>query len=261
MSIDIEEIKRIVLAAGELALIYYGRVSATIKPDLSLVTEADAAVEKYLKLALTGLAPNYGYISEETEETCAPSAGETHSWVVDALDGTQAFFARLPLWTPAVCLLRQDRPVAGAAYNPLTRELFWAAEEGPAFCNAELLRPVYETKAEANTVVLASTNLHRAFRVDFPGRIYCLGAPIYQLCLVAKGAAHALLFGPTVNLWDLALPALLLERVGAKLVYASGQPVKIDVLMDRRLVPEPIFAGGAAMVEILRRAAAFTGQT
>jgi myo-inositol-1(or 4)-monophosphatase len=258
MSVDIESIKQIVLAAGELALIYYGRVSASVKADLTIVTEADAAVENYLKLALTGLAPGYGYIGEETAESRAPAAGETHSWIVDALDGSRAFAARLPLWTPAVCLLRGGRPLAGAAFNPLTRELFWAAEETPAFCNDEPLRPHYETMAKANTIVLGPTDHHRTFKVEFPGRIYCLGAPIYQLCLVAKGAAQAFFFGPSVNLWDLALPSLLLEKAGAKLVYASGRPVTIGELMDRRSVPEPIFAGGTQMVETLRQHTRFT---
>ncbi len=253
MAADIEAIKDIVRAAGEMCLLYYGRVSTAIKADLSVVTEADVAVENFLKLALTGLAPGYGYIGEETEESRPPAAGEKHSWVVDALDGSRAFSARLPLWTPAVCLLRGSRPVAGAAYNPLTRELFWTAEDLPAFCNDEPLNPRYETTAKPNTVVLGPTNHHREFRVDFPGRVYCLGAPIYQLCLVAKGSAQAFFFDPSVNLWDLALPSLLLAKTGAILVYASGRPVAIDELMDRRRVPEPLFAGGAAMVDILRR--------
>jgi len=261
MSADIEAIKQVVLSAGELALIYYGRVSASVKADLSIVTEADAAVEDYLKLALTGLAPGYGYIGEETAESRAPVAGETHSWVVDALDGSRAFSARLPMWTPAVCLLRGNRPLAGAAFNPLTRELFWAAEETPAFCNDEPLHPRYETSVKPNTIVLGPTDHHRTFRVDFPGRVYCLGAPIYQLCLVAKGAAQAFFFGPSVNLWDLALPSLLLEKAGVKLVYASGRAVEIGELMDRRMVSEPIFAGGDQMLEILRQHATFTKGT
>jgi myo-inositol-1(or 4)-monophosphatase len=252
VAVDIEAIKQVVLAAGEMCLIYYGRVSTAVKADLSVVTEADAAVEAFLKLALTGLAPDYGYIGEETEESRPPARGETHSWVVDALDGSRAFSAGLPLWTPAVCLLRGDVPVAGAAYNPLTRELFWCAEDTLAYCNTEILRPRYETVVRPNTIVFGSTNHHQAFRIDFAGRIYCLGAPIYQLCLVAKGAAQGFFFNPSVNLWDLALPALLLSKVGAKFVYASGRPVAIAELMDRRCVAEPIFAGGAEMVALLR---------
>ncbi len=253
MPVEIAEIRQIVAEAGRLALLYYGKVSGSIKPDLSVVSEADVAVENFLKLSLTALAPGYGYIGEETEDSRPPAAGETHVWVVDGLDGSMSFVAGLPLWTPAVCLLRGDHPIAGAAVNPVTGELFWAAEDGPGFCNDEPLRPTFSAALEPNTVILGPTNHHLVFAIDFPGRIYCLGAPIYQLCLVAKGAASGLFFGPTINLWDLALPSLLLERVGAALVYASGRRVDLSELMGRGKIPEPVFAGGSEMVDILRQ--------
>ena len=252
MSAEIADIKQIVAEAGELALLYYGKVSRSIKADLSVVSEADTAVESFLRLSLTALAPRYGYIGEETEDSRPPAPGEAHAWVVDALDGSRAFVAQLPLWTPTVCLLDGDRPVAGAAVNPVTGELFWADQDGPAYCNDEPLRPAFSTALEPNTLILGPTNYHRTFTVDFPGRIYCLGAPIYQLCLVAKGAVSGMFFDPAVNLWDLALPSLLLERVGAVLVYASGRPVDLSELMGRSTIPEPIFAGSPELVDVLR---------
>jgi myo-inositol-1(or 4)-monophosphatase len=258
MPVGIEDIKQVVLQAGQLALLYQGKVTASVKADLSVVTEADAAIEGFLKLALAALAPDYGYLGEETQETRPPSAGETHYWVVDALDGSRAFSARMPLWTPAVCLMRADRPVAGAAFNPVTGELFWCDESGPAYCNEEPLHPDLGAEMKPNTIILGPTNYHRTFAVDFPGRIYCLGAPIYQLCLVAKGSAKAFFFDPSVNLWDLALPSLLLRLTGAELVYASGRAVALSELMDRRQIPEPILAGGAEMVAQLRERIAFT---
>jgi myo-inositol-1(or 4)-monophosphatase len=251
--VKITDLKQIVVEAGQLALFYYGKVSKSLKADLSVVTEADAAVESFLRLALTALAPGYGYIGEETEEARPPAAGEEHAWVVDALDGSRAFTAQMPLWVPAVCLMKGGRPVAGAAINPVTRELFWADEDGPAFCNDEPLHPKFSAALEANTFIFGPTNHHRTFTVDFPGRIYCLGAPIYQLCLVAKGAVSGLFFDPSVNLWDLAFPSLLFERTGAVMVYASGRPVVLSELMGRSKIPEPIFAGGAEMVDILRQ--------
>jgi fructose-1,6-bisphosphatase/inositol monophosphatase family enzyme len=259
VSVDIVDVKKIVVEAGQLALLYYGKVSKSLKADLSVVTEADAAVESFLRLSLAALAPRYGYIGEETEESREPATGEEHSWVVDALDGSRAFEARMPLWMPAVCLLRGHQPIAGAAVNPVTGELYWAGEEGPAMCNDEPLRPAHWADLGPNTYILGPTNHHRMFKIDFPGRIYCLGAPIYQLCLVAKGAVSALFFDPAVNLWDLAFPSILLERVGAALVYASGRPVAISELMDRRKIQEPIFAGGAEMVGILRQRITYTG--
>lgn len=259
MSVAIADIRQIVAEAGQLALLYYGKVSSSVKADLSIVSEADAAVESFLRLSLTALAPEYGYIGEETAESRPPAAGETRAWVVDALDGSRAFVAGLPLWTPAVCLMDGDCPIAGAAVNPVTRELFWAGEDGPAFCNDEPLRPKLSAALEPNTFIFGPTNYGRTFAVDFPGRIYCLGAPIYQLCLLAKGAVAGLFFDPAVNLWDLAFPSLLMDRVGAVLVYASGRPVDLAALMGRQKVPEALYAGSPEMVGILRQRITYRG--
>lgn len=256
--VDIEKVKEIVAEAGRRALRYYGKVSKSIKADLSVVTEADAALEDFFRQSLTALAPRYGYIGEETDRSRDPAPGEDRTWIVDALDGSRAFSARLPLWMPAVCIVEGGRAIAGAAINPATNELFWADVDGPAYCNDELLRPDLAAELEPNTFVLGPTNHHRAFDIDFPGRIYCLGAPIYQLCLVAKGAAKGFFFDPAVKLWDLALPSLLLEKTGAVLVYASGRPVELLELMDRRTIAEPIFAGGEDMVALLRQRITYT---
>ena len=237
MSVAIEDIRQIVTEAGQLALGYYGKVTGSVKEDQSIVSEADGAVEQFLRSSLTALAPGFGYIGEETAESLPAAPGEAHAWVVDALDGSRAFVAGMPLWMPAVCLMNGDRPIAGAALNPVTRELFWAAEDGPGFRNDEPLNPRLSAALEPNTFIFGPTNHQRTFAVDFPGRIYCLGAPIYQLCLLAKGAVAGLFFDPAVNLWDLALPSLLLGRTGAVLVYASGRPVDLAELMGRDKVP------------------------
>lgn len=253
MSVPIADIRQIVTEAGQLATLYYGKVSGSLKSDLSMVSEADAAVEHFLRLSLTALAPGYGYIGEETAESQPPAEGETRAWVVDALDGSRAFVAGMPLWMPAVCLTDGGRPIAGAAANPITGELFWVDSEGPAFCNERPLEPKRSAEIGPTTFIAGPTNHHRTFSVDFPGRIYCLGAPIYQLCLVAKGAVAGLFFDPAVNLWDLALPLVLLERTGGVLEYASGRRVDPAELIGRDKVPEPIYAGGPEMVAMLRQ--------
>ena len=253
MSVAIADIRQIVTEAGQLALGYYGQVTGSVKSDQSVVSDADGAVEHFLRSSLTALAPGYGYIGEETAESLPAAPGESRAWVVDALDGSRAFVAGMPLWMPAVCLMDGDRPIAGAAVNPVTRELFWAAEDGPGFCNDERLHPKLSAALEPNTFIFGPTNYQRTFTVDFPGRIYCLGAPIYQLCLLAKGAVAGLFFDPAVNLWDLAFPSLLLDRVGGVLVYASGRPVDLADLIGRGKVPEALYAGSPEMVGILRQ--------
>jgi myo-inositol-1(or 4)-monophosphatase len=259
MTVDVARLKEIVVESGRLALDFYGKVTGAVKDDMSMFSEADGAVEAFLKDALTQLTPTFGYIGEETEDSIPPQDGETRSWVVDAIDGSRAFVAGMPLWTEGVCLLDGAVPVAGAAYNPVTGELFWADFEGPAFCNDQELRLAETDDLKPNTFILGPTNHHRTFEVDFPGRVYCLGAPIYQLCLVAKGSVAGLFFDPVVNLWDLALPALLFERTGGVMVYGSGRPVDLSELMDRRRIPEALYAGSPKMVETLRGRAKYKG--
>ena len=253
MSVAIADIRRIVADAGQLALGYYGRVTGSVKEDQTVFSEADGAVEDFIRTSLLELAPGYGYIGEETADSRPAAPGETRVWVVDALDGSRAFVAGMPLWMPAVCLLDGTRPIAGAAVNPVTTELFWADGDGPAWCNDVALVPRPFTALEPNTFIFGPTNHARTFDVDFPGRIYCLGAPIYQLCLLAKGAVSGLFFDAAVNLWDLALPSLLLERVGAVMTYASGEPLDLGALIGRDKVPGALYAGSPAMVEILRQ--------
>jgi len=261
MSVPIADIRRLVAEAGELALGYRGKVSASVKADLSIVSEADAAVESFLRQSLTDLAPGYGYIGEETTESRPAAAGESRAWVVDALDGSRAFVAGMPLWMPAVCLMDGPRAIAGAAINPVTRELFWADEDGPAFCNDEPLQAKVPAGLGPNTFIFGPTNHHRTFAVDFPGRIYCLGAPIYQLCLLAKGAVEGFFFDPAVNLWDLALPSLLLAKTGGVLVYASGRAVDLGELMGRDKIAEALYAGSPEMVDTLRRRIVYRGRS
>jgi hypothetical protein len=62
-----------------------------------------------------------------------------------------------------------------------------------------------------------------------------------------------LFFDPAVNLWDLAFPSLLLDRIGAVLVHASGRPVELGALIGRDKVPEALHAGSPETVGILRQ--------
>jgi fructose-1,6-bisphosphatase/inositol monophosphatase family enzyme len=77
---------------------------------------------------------------------------------------------------------------------------------------------------------------------------------------VAKGSVDGFFFDPNINLWDLALPTLLLERTGNVIVYGSGRRVELSELMDRRVVPDAVFAGRPEMVDVLRQRITYTGK-
>ncbi|MBD3765356.1 MAG: hypothetical protein IE927_11695 [Rhodobacterales bacterium] len=64
------------------------------KPDRSLVTATDRAVEERLRAMIADRFPDHGLLGEEGQDV-AP--GADHVWVLDPIDGTAAFVAGVPL--------------------------------------------------------------------------------------------------------------------------------------------------------------------
>src|SRR5680860_853729 len=104
--------------AGAIALSYFGQEPRSqTKSDGTSVSEADFAVDNYLREQLGKLDPSYGWLSEETEDD--PSRLEwSRVWVVDPIDGTRAFLKERPEWTVCAALVENGKPVLAAVFNP-----------------------------------------------------------------------------------------------------------------------------------------------
>ncbi len=104
----IDIVKQIVKEAGDIALDYFGRTVGVRKKDLSIVTEADIEVGRFLTERLQKEFPGYGIINEEEEKPFAASLLQAaeYVWVIDPIDGTASFNSRLPTWGIAVGLLK-----------------------------------------------------------------------------------------------------------------------------------------------------------
>jgi myo-inositol-1(or 4)-monophosphatase len=96
----------------------------------SPVSEADIAVDKFLRQRLMALAPEAGWLSEESEDDRA-RMNAARLWVVDPIDGTRAYVTGRTDWSISVALVTQGRPVIAAIYAPM-QENFYAASAGEA---------------------------------------------------------------------------------------------------------------------------------
>jgi myo-inositol-1(or 4)-monophosphatase len=226
--------------AGELALkMQAAGVRTWNKIRNSPVTEADIAVDEFLRAKLQSLAPDYGWQSEESVDIPTRSA-EQRRWIVDPIDGTRSFIKRQPDWTVATALVENGRPVACALYAPVTRELFLAHAGGGATRNGEPLRvSAAASLAQARIAgprfsidSLKNSGIHF---VEIP-RIHSLAL---RLARVATGEIDVALAGENARDWDLAAADLLVHEAGGMLTDA----------MNRRLVydrPEAQHPGLAA---------------
>ena len=132
---DYALLKKAVRAAGDLALTYFRKsIIVKRKVDGSEVSEADLAIDVALKIELHVPCPDYGWLSEETEDD-SERLKSSRVWMVDPIDGTNAFLRHVPEWTVSAALVENGRPVLGAVFNPATNEFFHAMRGKGAFLN------------------------------------------------------------------------------------------------------------------------------
>ena len=119
--------ERLADAAGAVLRTHFrARPVVEFKPDASPVTVADRKAEAAMRDILAAEAPDHGIIGEEYGED-RPDA--EFVWVLDPLDGTQAFIAGAPTFTTLIALLHRERPVLGVIDQPILRER-WSGRDG-----------------------------------------------------------------------------------------------------------------------------------
>jgi myo-inositol-1(or 4)-monophosphatase len=213
---DYALLKKAAREAGELALTYF-RKSITVKRkiDGSEVSEADLALDVALKLALHVPRPNYGWLSEETEDD-SERLKSSRVWTVDPIDGTNAFLRHVPEWTVSAALVEDGVPVLGAVFNPATNEFFHAMRGNGAFLND---KPIAASTKSAldGALLIASGGLFKKkiWKEPWPEvNSQWVNSVAYRLALVACGRADATISLSSKSEWDLAAAALLVEEAG-----------------------------------------------
>jgi inositol-phosphate phosphatase/L-galactose 1-phosphate phosphatase/histidinol-phosphatase len=95
------------------------------KADHSVMTEADAAIEREIRAFLAQAFPSYGLIGEELGSV---GSRNEYVWTIDPIDGTEAFIAGVPLFGTLLAVVQQTAagarvPVLGAIYLPVQDRL------------------------------------------------------------------------------------------------------------------------------------------
>ena len=212
--------------AGDLALSYFGQNPESWfkgKPGVSPVSEADLAVDRLLADTLRSARPGYGWLSEETADDRS-RLDRDRVFIVDPIDGTRAFLAGGDEWTISIAVVAAGRPVAGAVFCPVRKEMFLARKGGGAWLNGDRISVSRQgsvpgaTLTGPHSIVANSDVLATGFvATDI------LRSLAYRLVTVAAGRVDvgAARGGPSD--WDLAAADLLVQEAGGKLTDLSGR--------------------------------------
>ncbi|MFG1298514.1 3'(2'),5'-bisphosphate nucleotidase CysQ [Xanthobacter sp. V3C-3] len=212
----------VVAEAGEMALsMSRAGVRSWTKGNDSPVTEADMAVDAFLRRSLEALDPAIGWLSEESADTPARLAVR-RVWVVDPIDGTRAFMAGGPDWAVSAALVEDGRPVAAALFAPVTQEMFTAlAGHGAQRNGTRLAAPPRGGLAGAR-VAGPPSDMDAIARVAPVERLPRIRSLALRLARVATGEIDLALSAGNSADWDLAAADLVVHEAAARLTTRAG---------------------------------------
>ncbi len=221
--------------AGEAILsVYHSSFSVETKTDGSPVTEADQIAERLIIDGLQRLVCDIPVVAEESiigEQIPDLSGGLF--WLVDPLDGTEAFIQRNGEFTVNIALIQNKRSVLGVVYAPVYNHLYYATENNAA--SAERGREISLIKTRIvsrNHLVIVASRTHddspllEAFLHRHKARSAIRLSSSLKLCLVAAGKADFYpRFSRTME-WDTAAGHAILKAAGGYVCTTSGEELR-----------------------------------
>lgn len=184
------------------------------------VSEADLAVDVFLRRELTLLLPSAAWLSEETADDKART-GHPLTWLVDPIDGTRDYVRGRTGWAVSVALISSGKPLIGMLAAP-AREEEWIAIAGQgATLNGSRLVASTRTSfpgARVPTDVLPREDADLV-AVEKPNSI------ALRIAMVADDRADLVATLRWGFEWDIAAATLIAREAGAQVSDAFGQPL------------------------------------
>ncbi|SDW31907.1 myo-inositol-1(or 4)-monophosphatase [Albimonas donghaensis] len=205
------------------------------------VSEADLEVDRMLRSELGMSRPDYGWLSEETEdsgETRARRLASRRCFIVDPIDGTRAFLKGEETWGHALAVCEGGEIRAGVMFLPARGVVYAAALGGGATMDGAPMAHSGRTEIKGADALVTQAGMRPERWIDGPPPVnrHFRASLAYRLCLVAEGRFDASISVGGVWEWDAAAGDLILAEAGAAVSDAAGaRPV-----YNR---PEPRLAG------------------
>ncbi len=214
-------------ASGEvLRAAFRGELQSDMKPDNTIVTEADAAAEKAMRAVLTARFPEHRVTGEEFPPE-GPE-GARYEWVLDPIDGTIAFACGKPTFTTLAALLEDGVPVLGVIDQPVSGERWLGAKGRPTTFNGAPSRTsgvsvLSEARFGTTDPALFPAEHAALFETLRDGaRVVSYGGDAYQYGLLASGHLD-LIFESALSRHDIAALLPVVLGAGGAACDADGQ--------------------------------------
>lgn len=257
------ELRAVMREAADIARPFFrlgGQTSARIwsKAGGSPVTEADVAVDAFLKVRLSQIEPRAAWLSEETSDDPV-RLGHDLVWIVDPIDGTRAFLSGHPDWSIAVALLSRGEPVIGGVFAPATDQFYEAVAGEGATLNGVPIRVAPQAALEGARITgpkpMQDRLLDGAARLGTRPAVTVIErvpSLALRLARVAEGRIDLGLVSRNARDWDLAGADLIVREAGGAVCDLQGRPAVYNRPEPRHgeLIAVPLSLRGPALAAL-----------
>ncbi|WP_372990598.1 3'(2'),5'-bisphosphate nucleotidase CysQ [Sulfitobacter sp.] len=232
--------------AGQIAMGFSGQTAKRWdKADgAGPVTEADLAVNAMLHADLTSARPDFGWLSEESEDS-AKRLGQSEVFIIDPIDGTRSFIEGSDTWSHSLAIAQNGQITAAVVFLPMLDRLFAASLGGGATLNGQKIS-ASDTRGLTNATVLATKPVMADHHWQGDPGFKRAHRPslAYRLGLVGQGRFDAMVTLRQSWEWDIAAGALIVTEAGGLCTDKTGGPLRFNNA-DPRL--NGVLAGGASI--------------
>jgi myo-inositol-1(or 4)-monophosphatase len=193
------------------------------KPDGTVVTEADIAVDDFLKSTIKQARPEDGWLSEESKDT-PERLDKSRLWIADPIDGTRAFSDVTRFWGIGLALTENGSPIASGIYCPVDDVMYHAVKGGGAFRNDVRLT----SPESSGHVIVPKLGALAVERFGLATQISSSWPLLLRFALVAEGHVPAAISIGNKQDWDLAAGVLLVSESGGVVTTQKGLHMRFN---------------------------------
>ena len=233
---DLELLVKAAYKAAEIAIPFAnGAVRSWEKgDDAGPVTEADLAVNQMLSNFLRSKRPDYGWLSEESEDDMSRISTE-RCFVIDPIDGTRSFIKGEDTWAHSFAIAECGEPIAAVIFLPILDCLYCAEKGKGATLNGKVISVSKAASLSGANILAARPALDVRFWKD--GLVpqfnrFHRPSLAYRLSLVADGQYDGMITFRDSWEWDVCAGALITSEAGAMVTDVFG-----DLLIFNQRLP------------------------
>ena len=266
---DPKLILSIAYEAGQILLTYFNRLKEkeiSIKDDGSSVTLADQEAHNYLIHALGRAYPDTAIVSEENSVAVnMKNAEQLRYFVIDPLDGTDAFIKGMPEFVINIALMENGIPVFGLIYLPVEEVAYYtdigahvtykvsgigkkiaADKEGKESEDTSIKLTGNQAFSPEQPLVVALTRRQKELEqlkpfiqnLNIKQLIHVSGA--VKFCYVAENSVDLYLRGVRIKWWDVAAGHALIKGSQGDMWNYKGQ--SLSYVANTGFAVEPFIA-------------------